>query len=266
MMRRLFLVPVMALMASCSSLPVPGERIAGCPNDEAEAVLRRAAAIQGDPWKRYSKVEVSYSGTWSTLATKLQPVLTDPGFREGSVEIYQPRVARVRQTHKGPSGTKEVVRQPSRIEVSLNGVKSADVEVKDASALVADAYTIFLFGPSWLVDHARDFCLLDDDDLSGEACRLVAGRLEPGIGNSREDEFIAWIGKESGLMKRFQFSLNGLDSTRGADVDVVFSGHWTAKDGSIWPSRFIERIQRPIPIQAHDWRMTSLTVDGRRMK
>ncbi len=265
-MRTFLFAPLMILMVSCSSLPVPGARMMTSSTDEAKAVLRSAAAKQGDPWKRNAKVEVSYSGTWSTLATKLQPVLTDPGFREGSVEVYQPRVERVRQTHKGPSGTKEVVRQASRIEVRLNGVESTDPEIKDASALVADAYTILLFGPSWLVAHAGDLRMLDDDDLSGERCRLVAGRLEPGIGNSKEDHFIAWIGKESGLMKRFQFSLNGLDSTRGADVDVVFSDHWTAGDGSIWPSRFIERIQRPVPIQAHDWQMTSLTVDGRRMK
>lgn len=229
-------------------------------------MLRAAASKHGDPWKRYRTVQVSYSGKWSLLATKLQPVLTDPGFRGSSVESYQPRLARVAQTHSGPAGTKSVVRQSQRVEVAFNGARSSDQETKDAAALVADAYTIFLFGPSWLTTHARDLQLLTDRDLSGESCQLVAGRLAPGIGRSSEDYFIAWVGKESGLMERFQFTLNGLDSTRGADVDVTFSEFWKAADGSIWPARFIERIQRPVPVQAHDWHMTSLRLDGIRMK
>jgi len=253
------------LLASCATLPVPGSAADGSPV-EAKGVLKRATATQGDPWKRYSEVEVSYSGVWSTLATKIQPVLTDPGFRKTSVEIYQPKTGLVRQTHTGPAGVKMVNRKGPELEVTFNGTKSSDQEVKDAAALVVDAYTIFLFGPSWLVGHARNLSLMDEQKLAGESCQLVAGRLVPGIGNSSGDDFIAWIGRDSGLMKRFQFSLNGLDSTRGADVDVVFSEHWKAADGSVWPARFIERIQRPIPIHAHDWRMTSLTLDGRKMR
>ncbi|MEO8617572.1 MAG: hypothetical protein ABI600_20750 [Luteolibacter sp.] len=47
----------------------------------------------------------------------------------------------------------------------------------------------------------------------------AAGRLHPGLGNSAEDHLIAWVGAESGFLKRFQFPLNGMDSTRGAGVD-----------------------------------------------
>lgn len=211
-------------------------------------------------------MQVSYDGKWSTIATKVQPVITDPGFRKSSVEIYQPRLGRVRQTHSGPMGTKEVLRQRPQSDVKFNGVRSTDREVADAAALVADAYTVFLFGTSWLAENGRDLRLLGEQALDGKPCQLVGGRLSPGLGNSSEDYFIVWIAKESGLMKRFQFSLNGMDSTRGADVDVAFSEFWKAADGSVWPTRFIERIQRPIPVRAHDWRMTSLTLDGKSVR
>jgi hypothetical protein len=107
--------------------------------------------------------------------------------------------------------------------------------------------------------------MMDQRRLDGEVCQLVAGRLAPGIGNSEEDFFIVWISQESGWMKRFQFTLNGMDSTRGADVDVVFSDHRKAPDGSVWAGHFVERIQRPLLAKAHDWRMTSLSLDGRKV-
>jgi hypothetical protein len=63
-------------------------------------------------------------------------------------------------------------------------------------------------------------------------------------------------------MRRLQFTLNGLDSTRGADVDVTFSDFHKAADGSVWPRTFVEYIQRPLRAKAHEWRMNSLKLDG----
>ena len=154
------------------------------------------------------------------------------------------------------------MRQRPKTEVFVNGPATKKSEVIAAAALVADAYTVFLFGPSWLVGQGRDLTLLEARLIDGERCDLVAGKLSPGIGSPADDHFIAWIGRESGLMRRFQFSLNGLESTRGADVDVTLSEHWKAADGSVWPGHFVERIQRPICIKAHDWRMTGLWLDG----
>ena len=259
-------VPACLLAVSCSSLPVPGPEAGKANSAAASDVIRSSARAHGNAWANYRTVEVSFDGEWSTIATKVQPVITDPGFRKGSVEIYQPRLAKVRQVHTGPLGNKEVLRQRPKSEVKFNGVRSTDREVADAAALVADAYTVFLFGSSWLAENGKDLRLLDGRSLDGEPCQLVAGRLAPGIGRSPEDHFIAWIGKTSGLLRRFQFTLNGMDSTRGADVDVVFSEHWEAADGSVWPARFIERIQRPIAVPAHDWRMTSLRLDGKSVR
>ena len=264
-MRNFICAAALILLSSCSSLPVPG--LAKTPPDQAaQNILKQSAKRHGDPWKSYSQVKVAYSGEWSPVASKLQPVLSDTGFRRTSVETYQPRSDKVSQIHQGPAGTKSVVRSRPDIQISFNGIPSKDREAIDSAALVADAYTAFLFGPSWLAVKGSDFRKIDGRTLDGERCHLIAGRLSPGFGNTGEDHFIAWIGENSGLMKRFQFTLNGLETTRGADVDVTFSHHLTAADGSVWPSQFVEYIQRPILAKAHRWDMTSLTLDGRKIR
>jgi hypothetical protein len=266
-MRPLFAgLSALFLLVSCSTLPRPGAAAGPARPGDAAMLLRQSARAHGDPWKTYRQVKVGYSGEWSGIATRLQPVLTDSGFRKDSVETYEPRRPRVRQTHSGPRGTKEVLRDGREIVVKFNGVATADREVLDAAALVADAYTVFLFGSSWLAENGRELRLLDERELDGQRCQLVAGRLAPGFGVAERDEFIAWIEAESRLLKRFQFSLNGLASTRGADVDVVFSDFRVAADGAIWPGRFVEHIQRPLRAKAHEWRMTTLTVDGQKMR
>lgn len=255
------------VFTSCSTLPRPGAGAGNPAPGDATALLRQSARAHGDPWRSYRRVDTAYSGEWSAIATRLQPVLTDSGFRKDSVETYRPRQSSIRQLHTGPEGTKEVLREGRDIEVRYDGTAGGTgKEVRDAAALVADAYTVFLFGSSWLADHGRGLGMLPPRELDGEPCHLVAGRLEPGFGISDGDDFIAWIGTESRLLKRFQFSLNGLDSTRGADVDVVFSDYWKAAGGSVWPGRFVERIQRPVKAKAHEWRMTALSLDGRKVR
>ncbi|MGJ8634048.1 MAG: hypothetical protein ACSHX7_09010 [Luteolibacter sp.] len=250
---------------SCSSLPVP-EPTGGDGSSDAKVILRNAAKAEGDLWRSYRKVEVGYDGEWSGLAKRVQPVLTDPEFRKSSEEVYEPRAGRITQVHSGVAGTKRVVRKGDGIEISYNGEKDEDTEKNAAAALVADAYELFLYRSSLLVEKGSGFVLSGERELDGRICYLVSGNLEGGIGDSPGDSFIAWIGKESGVMERFQFSLNGLESTVGADVDVTFLEKWKAKDGSVWPGRFLEHIQRPIHAKAHEWRMTSLVVDGRKMR
>lgn len=258
MLRHLLPIGFAVLLASCSSLPVPGNAAAIAPSEDAREIMKQSAASQGDAWKRYREVEVAFDGEWSTIAKRIQPVLTDPDFRKSSVETYRPATGKVRQVHSGPQGTKTVVRQRPDVRVSFNDTASDDAEVLDAAALVVDAYCAFLFGPSWLSQVGTDFKLIGERELGGETCHLIEGRLSPGFGNSPEDHFIVWIGRDSLWMKRIQISLNGLDSTRGADVDVTFSDFQKAPDGSVWPRHFLEFIQRPIRAKAHEWRMTAI--------
>lgn len=201
MIRHLFPVGAAVLLTSCSSLPVPGRATAGAPTEEARQIIKRSAARQGDAWINYREVKVGYTGEWSTISERLQPILTDSNFRKSSVETYQPAAGRVEQVHTGPQGIKTVNRQRPRIQVSFNGSASTDREVLDSAALVADAYTAFLFGPSWLSRMGADFKRIGERTLDGERCHLIAGRLSPGFGNSGEDHFIAWISRDSSLMR-----------------------------------------------------------------
>jgi len=234
--------------------------------EEASALLGQSAAAHGDPVKNYRSVEVSYSGEWTGVVKRLQPELVDAAFRKTSVEVYRPRDGSVVQEHRGPGGSKRVERTRDEVTVRYNGDLIGDEPRRDASALVADAYTAFLFGSSWLAVHGRDLVVLEPTDLDGVDCVRVQGRLEPGFGFSEEDRFIAWLDRGSHLLRRLQFTIDGLESTRGADVDVVFSEHWTASDGSIWPGRFVEWVQRPVRVKAHEWWMTGLNADGESMR
>lgn len=254
------------LLASCSTLTVPGSGKGVAGSEAASGLLKRSAEAHGQPWTSYRKVEVAYDGTWNPVVKRLQPELVDAEFRKTSVERYDTRRETVVQEHRGPGGSKRVERSRGDVVVRYNGELLGNEPRRDASALVADAYTAFLFGSSWLLSEGRDLSVLSPVRFEGAECQRVQGRLRPGFGFSGEDRFIAWIDAESGLLRRLQFTIEGLESTRGADVDVAFSEYWTAKDGSVWPGRFVEWVQRPVLVKAHDWRMTSLTVDGRRLK
>ncbi len=256
-MWKMFLL-ALALLPACSSLPVPGSAPVTADSAAARRLLDRSAVASGDPWGILRKVEVAYAGKWSGIAAKVQPVVVDERFRRSSVEAYLPRSSRVSQVHTGPGGTKQVLRAPGSIEVRYSGVRNSDPDVNDAAALVADAYTVFLFGPSYLRTRANGLGIVASRTVGGEVCDGVQGILRPGLGRSGMDRFIVWIGRDSRLMRQFQFSTDGLASTRGADVEVTFSEHWKATDGAVWPRHFVERIVRPIPVQAHDWRMVSL--------
>jgi len=265
-MRRLGILLVLAVAAGCTAAPKPGALPPLAGGDTAEAILRSAAKASGDPWGTSSTVEVSYRGEWGSLVQKLQPTLVDARFRKESDETYTPSTARVVQIHRGPDGIKSVVRSPGSISVAYNGEPSRDEEVLASSALVADAYTIFLFGASWLAQNAENPEIVDQREFSGENCWVIQGTLRPGFGPSHEDQFLAWIGKESLRLHRFQFTLEGLESTRGADVDVIFSKFVETPGGYLFPTHFVEYVRRPIPTLAHTWDLVRLSIDGRKVE
>lgn len=264
---------LIALMsAGCSvtsrELPPDSPGIVSIPGEpDGSSLLERSALARGDATRPHRRVKVAYDGRWSTFPKLTQKVLVDPDFRKASEEEYFPASGRVEQTHRGPGGEKSVSRSRSgRISVSYRGKESDDPEVKAASALVADAYTMFLFGASWLLDNGEDFRYLGRKPISGKECDLVEVWLRPGIGLADEDRAVAWLDAETGLMRRVTFTLNGLESTRGAEVDVTFDDFLTAPDGSRWPAHFVEMVRRPVNTKAHEWWTTSLVVDGVRVK
>lgn len=248
------------LLVSCSSLPDPRTAPAGG-GAEARRLLERSAERAGRPWTRLHEVEATYDGEWARLVRRLQPVLVDAAFRQGSTERYWPLQGRVEQTHRGPAGVKRVVRTPGAVQVWFNDEPAASGDACDAAALVADGYALFLFGADWLLARGSDWCLdlesaplpVDDDP-----CLRVFGVLRPGLGVAREDRVVAWISERDQRLRRVQFTLEGLESTAGADVEVTLREFQPGPCDTEFPRHFVETVQRPLKIPAHDWRLTTL--------
>lgn len=230
---------------------------------DAKNILDQSARAHGNLYHSIAEVEVSYEGEWTKFAKRLQPTLVDAAYRQSSTERYLTESEEIIQEHRGCSGTKSVHRDEVSVNVSYNEVVSTDGEVNDAAALVADAYKVFLFGSSYLSSKGGELEYAGTRAENGTAYHLVQGALVPGLGFSERDEFIAWIAVDSRLLHRFQFTLNGLESTRGADVSVEFSD-FSERSGFVVPRVFVEHVERPIRAKAHYWEMTDFHMIKRR--
>jgi hypothetical protein len=242
-------VPLMPLVGGCrASLP---DWTNGSTQD-ALSLLHDSATAHGLPaYPAINDVNVSYAGHWRLLVARVQPTLVDSGFRGGSEERLLLREGVIAQSH---SGAKEEAHDKDRI---------------DAAALVAEAYALFLLGPLLLTVNEtprRDI----QAALAGTAevrqprqthvCDVLNLRVRPGIGNSESDQLALYIDRQSRLMRRVRMTLNGLESTRGALVDVDTFEHRSLQ-GLMWPTAFHERLLRPAPLDVHEWRLTGLDVN-----
>jgi len=261
-MSKLLLALPCLLLAACSSLPNPNLP-SGQVSEAGVKLLEKSAAKAGKPWRRLHQVEVAYEGEWTRIVQKLQPELVNADYRKSSREVYFPRLNRVEQTHTGPRGTKTVRRTPGKVEVSFPQDRPPTEVEKDAAALVADAYTMFTFGADYLLTRGHQWRIwpaMQRQEIDGDPCTLVFGMLKPGVGRSEEDRVIAWISQRDYRLRRVQFTLNGLESTAGADVDVTFSDFQPGPQGTEWPRHFLETVRRPLTVKAHEWRMMDLKV------
>lgn len=155
---------------------------------------------------------------------------------------------------------------PGEVRTWFNGQEALDEERRAAAALVVDGYSLFLLGPmeiarlrtagrpTGLALAGRERVVLDG---SAHECDVLRVRLSPGLGFSEEEDLALFIDRDEGLMRRVRFSLNGLESTRGAVAEVDLFDHISAA-GLRLPTRFHERLLRPLPLPVHDWRLTGL--------
>ena len=260
--------------------------LAGCAGPMAELssqattqpaadLLREAAAAHGAAaFAKMSDISVSYAGEWRALVDKLQPALVDAGFRGGSQERLLLRERLVGQAHSGPDGHKQVVRRTSpkaegEVRVWFNDTEATDLPRRDGAALVADAYSLFLLGPMllagpWAADRMLTMELAGiervRDDAQLHDCDVLRIRTAPGLGLSGSDHLELMIDRDRKLMRRVRFTLDGLESTRGAVAEVDCADH-VLLAGVLWPTRFHEQLLRPLSLPVHDWRMTGLDVD-----
>lgn len=258
MISRTLSLLAVCLVAGCAAeFPVPtGEPFS---SDAQELLDKSIDAHGGYLFERDGSVQVSYDGRWRNLVKVLQPAIVDPGYRQRSDETLDLRTAGIVQVHSGPDGSKLVARTADDVSVFYDDVESDDETTRAAAALVADAYTMFLAGPSFFRQRRADLTLLDPATRDGEPYHRIHAVLEPGFGFSERDQAVLWIHETTGYLGLVHFTIDGLASTRGAHVDVAFDAHEEI-DGYVWPTEFYERVRGPLRIGAHSWAITSLEV------
>jgi hypothetical protein len=266
-------LPLLPALPACTAPLVPLTAASSAP--DAEALLHVSAAAHGvDALSRINDVCVRYAGQWHALVDKVQPALVDAGHRGGSEERLLLREGLTAQEHTGPKGTKHVTRRTAAetqgdVHVWFNGEESNDADARAAAALVVDGYGLFLLGPMlletrWTRERAMVLGTGGIERIRQggheHECDVLRVRMMPGLGFSETDQLALYIDREDHLMRRVRFSLNGLESTRGAIAEVDTFEHMSLND-VVWPTRFHEQLLRPLPLPVHDWRLEGLDVN-----
>jgi hypothetical protein len=269
LMRRRMLIaalstPALPALQGCAT-PLPVSLNAAT-TPAAQALLRESATVHGlKAFQTIQDLSVSYGGQWRALIGKLQPALVDSSFRDTSEERLLLREGMVAQAHTGPGGRKFVLRKagstsPGEVRVWFNGEEARDAERRAAASLVADAYPLFLLGPLLLVDRPLVMELGEIEWVNEHACDVLRIQLAPGLGHARVDQIALFIDRKERLMRRVRFTLDGLESTKGAIAEVETFDHQTLH-GVRWPTRFYERLVRPLRMPVHDWNLTGLDIN-----
>ena len=258
------------LVGGCSTplplIPAPSPAPGG---DGAAARLRDSALAHGlDAYRALTDINVSYDGQWRPLINRIQPEIVDQGFRGSSQERLMPSAGVVAQAYTGPMGRKQVAWRRGRgtpgdlgdVSVWFNGVRSDDAAARDAAALVAEGYGLFLLGPLWLADRGLRMQMAGTERVDGRTCDLVEVWLTPGLGCVAADRVALCIDRVDQRVHRMRFTLEGFTGTRGAVAEVDTFEHET-RFGVVWPMRSYERVVHPLALPAHDWRITGLDVN-----
>lgn len=253
---------LLSLLAGCASRGIPPATASG-EQAAARSFLQKSAEAHGlAAFRQINDVSVSYAGEWYGLVSRFQPTLIDADFRQGSQErlILKPRPL-LAQHHTGPGGSKQVIRRADGIQVFYDGKAASDRDVLAAAALVADGYRMFLTGPFYFLEGNLSLELADDETVNDRDCVSIVAVRRPGHGLSVEDRYQLFIDRENHLLRRVRFTMEGLESTQGAIAEVDFFEHRQIA-GVTWPTRFYERLRKPIPgLPVHDWRLTGLDVN-----
>ncbi len=259
--RRAALLGLASLTAGCAvTLPSSTRRDS---DPVADALLAACVRAHGaDAFDRLRDVSVGYDGRWAGLVQRLQPVLVDSGYRGASQDrIAFQRGPRMVQSSTGPEGHKYVLRTPTSVDVWYGGRRASAQDVREAAALVADAYRMFLTGPSFFRGAGVVLETAGADAVAGRDCDLLLASLVPGLGLSKADRVVLYIDRRDRLLRRVRFTLDGLQSTQGAIADVDLSEHRQVA-GVLWPTRYVETLRAPIAgLPVHEWWVTGLDVD-----
>jgi len=228
---------------------------------DTDRIFNRMLAVHGgEQLERLNDLNVTLSGQWRSLITRIQPLVTDHQYRVDSEERLLAAGRVYSALYRGPAGTKKVVRTRDTIQVFYNDVESFDEDVLQSTALTADAFFYFLLGPLSLAGQSTSFTRLSDVSENGRNYHRLYTVLEPGFGQSDRDELILWIDKQREVAYRMEITLQGFATTKGAWVDVTFL-EFEKVDSFLLPVKFHERVRAPIAIHAHSWELTGLDIN-----
>ena len=262
-MRRLLrLMPaLLLLLGGCAGFPkaTPDARFAD--GLTAAQIFDTTLAAQGGDIREYpGDINLSTEGHWHALVQRLQPVVSDAGFRVTSVERYRPSDGIYVVHNHGPLGDKQVIRTPAGVTVYYNGVRETDPLKLSATALTDDAFVMFHFGPSFFKARASSLVRLSDREEGKQRYYRLLAELTPGFGDAAHDQVVLWINADNHLLYRVHFTLSGFPSTQGASVDVTFLAYRKIGRFTL-PVKFLERVRNPLHVTAHEWHTTSMDLD-----
>jgi len=267
LLRRSIAISVLALLTACSNMPTPQQSTTQA---DARALLDQSQAAHGKAaFLAIRDLSVAYDGKWFELVTRIQPVLTDKTFRKASEErmLFSDKFGDsvVAQIHTGDAGKKMVLRDASlplgeRASVWVNQQAETNRDKIAAAHLVVEAYQLFLY-PAFYIERAAHLERVGSGNVGGRDCDLLLAVMRPGIGNSAEDRVVLYIDKQDKLVKRVRLTLEGLNSTKGAIVDVDHD-RFVEIAGVTWPTHFYEALVAPFPgLPAHDFSLRGLDVN-----
>ena len=268
MLRWLTIVAIGAFLAACGGVPKLDPSASS--TDKGRALFEATTAAHGkDAFADIKDLSIAYDSRWYDLIQRIQPILTDGKFRQGSEERLIIDEGITAQLHTGEAGKKFVLRQRDYFasdvngttQVWFNGELASDPVVIDSASLVVDAYRVFIFGP---LHYLAGEHIFRDAGTTWINDRLVDKLLvitRPGLGESVEDRHLLYIDRETKLTTRIRFTLEGLESTKGAVVETDFSD-FISMHGVMWPTTFFERVTKPIPnLPAHAWSLLGLDIN-----
>jgi hypothetical protein len=246
------------LLAGCASLP-PSTVERSTP--DGQALLDAAAAAHGwDAYRKLNDINLRHEGRWYGFAARVQPVLIDADYRVVAEERILVGQRSSAKSYSGGKGAKFAFRDPTMLGLWYDGRAEPNADKRDAAALVLDGYRLFLLGPLFLKEQGAVVERAGEGRVDGRACDWLLARIRPGFGFSPEDRVQACIDREHRRFLRIRISIEGLASTRGAVVEVDYFDY-LARDGVQFPTRWFERVKRPIPIDVREWWMTGLDLN-----
>ena len=264
MLRRPMLAVVLslaALLGGCASFPESTGDARFSDGLDAAAVFAATMDAHGGDLREYpGDINLSTDGQWYAAIQRIQPVVSDAGFRVTSEERYRPRDGLYSVHHQGPLGSKQVVRTPDGIRVYYNGTRETDPVKIRATAMTNDAFRMFHFGPSFLKARSTAMVRMADQAENGRNYRRLLATVEPGFGEAASDQVVLWIDAQTSRLFRVHMTLNGFETTQGAHVDTTFL-EYRQVGPYLLPVRFQERVRGPLRIDAHDWHTTGIDLD-----